>query len=64
MHQLRKEPAAQAKADILRAYDKPLAHSAITITVVDPATLQFTERSSTGKTFSVTITMDASASRT
>ncbi|MFZ1881267.1 MAG: hypothetical protein WAU41_14065 [Gaiellaceae bacterium] len=55
MHQLRKEPAAQAKADILRAYDKPLAHSAITITVVDPATLQFTERSSTGKTFSVTI---------
>jgi hypothetical protein len=55
MHQLRAEPAAQAKPDILRAYDKPLARSSIKIAVVDPTTLQFTERSSTGKTFSVTV---------
>lgn len=55
MHQLRSEPAAQAKADILRAYCKPLAHSSIKIAVVDPTTLQFTERSSTGKTFAVTV---------
>jgi hypothetical protein len=55
MHQLRSELAAQAKADILRAYGKPLTHSSIKIVVVDPTTLQFTERSSTGKTFGVTV---------
>jgi hypothetical protein len=55
MHQLRKEPAARAKPDILHAYDKPLAHSPIKIALVNPTTLQFTERSSTGKTFSVTV---------
>jgi hypothetical protein len=55
MHQLRSEPAAQAKADILRAYGKPLTHSSIKIAVVDPTTLQFTERSSSGKTFAVTV---------
>ncbi len=55
MHQLRAEPATQAKADILRAYRKPLAHSSIKIAVVDPTTLRFTERSSTGKTFAVTV---------
>jgi hypothetical protein len=55
LHQLRKEPSAQANADILRAYDKPLAHSSIKIAEVNPTTLQFTERSSTGKTFSVTV---------
>jgi hypothetical protein len=55
MHHLRAEPAAQAKADILRAYGKPLARSAIRIAVVDATTLQFSERSSSGKTFSVTV---------
>ena len=55
MHKLRQEPAAQAKADIESAYGKQLAHSPITITVIDPATLQFSERSSTGKVFSVTV---------
>jgi hypothetical protein len=55
MHQLRAEPAAQAKLDILRAYGKPLAHSSIKIVVVNPTTLQFNEGSSTGKTFSVTV---------
>lgn len=55
MHELRKKPAAQAKADILRAYGKPLARSSIKIAVANPTTLQLTERSSTGKTFSVTV---------
>lgn len=55
MHHLRAEPAAQAKADILRAYSTPLAHSSIRIAVVSPTTLRFTERSSNGKTFSVTV---------
>jgi hypothetical protein len=55
MHQLRREPAAQAKVDILRAYGKPLTHSSIKIAVVDPTTLQFSEKSGSGKTFAVTI---------
>jgi hypothetical protein len=55
MHQLRREPAPQAKADILRAYGKLLAQSPIGIEVIDPSTLRFTERSTTGKTFSVTV---------
>jgi hypothetical protein len=55
MHKLRKEPAAQAKTDIQSAYGKQLANSPITITVIDPATLRFTERSNTGKLFSATV---------
>ena len=55
MHELRKESATQAKTDISRAYGKQLAHSPIKITVVDAITLQFTERSSTGKSFAVTV---------
>ena len=55
MHTLRKEPAAHAKADIIRAYGKPLATSPIRITVVDASTLRFSERSSTGKLFAVTV---------
>lgn len=55
MHRLRKEPAAQAKADIEHAYGKQLARDPITITVVDPATLRFSERSGTGKVFHVTV---------
>jgi hypothetical protein len=55
MHTLRKEPPAKEKTDILRVYRKPLASSPITMTVIDPATLQFAERSSSGKQFTVTV---------
>ncbi len=55
VQQLRKEPAAQAKRDILAAYRKGLARDPISITVVDPTTLRFTEQSSAGKTFAVTV---------
>jgi hypothetical protein len=55
MHELRREPATPAKAAIIRVYGKQLAQSPIRIAVVNPTTLQFTERSSTGKTFAVTV---------
>jgi hypothetical protein len=55
MHTLRKEPAARAKTDIQNAYRKQLAHSPITISVLDSATLRFAERSGTGKLFQVTV---------
>lgn len=55
MHQLRKEPAPQARTDILHTYGKQLAHSPIKITVLDSATLRFSETSTTGKPFSVTV---------
>jgi hypothetical protein len=55
MHQLRKEPAAQARHDIEVVYGRNLARSPIRITVTDPATLRFTETSSTGKAFQVTV---------
>jgi hypothetical protein len=55
MHQLRKEPASKARSNIVRVYGKPLAQSPIVITVVDPTTLSFTERSTTGRRFSVTV---------
>jgi hypothetical protein len=52
---LRREPARRAKADLLRFYRSRLAHSPIRVTVVDPATLRFTERSRTGRVFRVTV---------
>jgi hypothetical protein len=55
MHELRREPPAQAKRDIEAAYARDLAHSPIRISSVDSHTLRFSERSSTGRTFSVTI---------
>jgi hypothetical protein len=55
MHQLRKEPAAQALKDIKATYGRELAHSPIRIKLVDPETLQFTETSPTGRHFQVTI---------
>jgi hypothetical protein len=55
MHQLRKEPAAQAKRDIDAAYGRNLAHSPIRVTLVSPTTLRFTETSATGRRFQVTI---------
>lgn len=55
MHQLRTEPAAQAKTDILHTYATPLASGPIKLTVVDPTTLRITETSRTGKMFAVTI---------
>jgi hypothetical protein len=55
MHQLRKEPAAQAKRDIDAAYGRNLARSPIRMTLVSPTTLRFTETSATGKRFQVTI---------
>jgi hypothetical protein len=55
MQKLRKEPAARAKLDIQGAYGEQLAHSPITIVVVNPTTLRFTERSGTGKLFSVIV---------
>ena len=54
MHEIRKEPANQAKADVLRAYGGELAKSPITITATDRV-LTIAERSTTGRTFSVTI---------
>jgi hypothetical protein len=54
MHELRRELANQAKTDILRVYGKQLAKSPITITAADN-TLTLTERSSTGRRFSVTV---------
>ena len=55
MHELRREPATRAKADIVRVYGEQLAQSPIRITVVDPTTLTCTERSATGKLFWVTV---------
>jgi hypothetical protein len=55
MHQLRKEPAAEAKRDILAFYGAVLAHSPIQITVVNASTLRFSERSRTGRIFFVTV---------
>jgi hypothetical protein len=55
MHQLRKEPSAQAKRDITRAYEKQLATSPIEVTVVNPSTIRFSETSTTGKRFTVTV---------
>ena len=55
MHELRKEPAARAKRDIEAAYRRNLATSAIQITLVNPTTLRFRERSGTGKQFDVTV---------
>lgn len=52
---LRKEPAAQAKAAIESSYGRPLAKSRLRIAVIGPTTLQFTERSPTGKEFQVTV---------
>jgi hypothetical protein len=54
MHEIRTEPANQAKADILRVYGKQLAKSPITITATDHA-FTFAERSTSGRTFSVTV---------
>jgi hypothetical protein len=55
MHQLRKEPAAQAKRDIEAAYGHQLTRSPIRISVTNPTTLRFTETSPTGRRFHVTI---------
>jgi hypothetical protein len=55
MHQLRKEPAAQAKHDIEAAYGRNLAHSPIHVTVISPTTLRFSETSPRGRQFQVTI---------
>jgi hypothetical protein len=56
MHQLRKEPAAQAKRDIEASYGRNLAHSPIRITVINATTLRFSEASATGRRFQVTVT--------
>ena len=55
MHHLRKEPVARARHDIEAVYGRNLAHSAIHIAVIDPATLRFSETSPTGRQFQVTI---------
>jgi hypothetical protein len=55
MHVLRKEPAARARRDIVRAYGAALARSSIRMTVLDARTLRLSEQSSTGKRFSVTV---------
>jgi hypothetical protein len=55
VQELRKQPAATAKADILHRYGAQLSNSPIAISVVNPTTLTFTERSSTGKQFTVTV---------
>ena len=55
VHQLRREPAARARADILAAYGNELSRSPIRIAAVDAETLRFSERSGTGRTFSVTV---------
>ena len=55
LHELRREPAAAAKRDILRTYGRQLARSPIRVTVEDASTLRFVERSTTGRTFTVTV---------
>jgi hypothetical protein len=55
MHQLRKEPAAQAKRDIQAAYGRNLAQSSIRIAVINATTLRFSETSTTGRRFQVTV---------
>lgn len=55
MHVLRAEAAPRARADIERAYRNALATSAIRIELVNPDTLRFSERSATGRTFSVIV---------
>ena len=55
MQQLRKEPAAQARRNILQTYSRDLAHSPIEVAVAGPTTLRFSEASPTGKTFTVTV---------
>jgi hypothetical protein len=55
MHDLRAEPARQARAGIFQAYGKELARSPIRISVVDAMTLRFVERSGTGRLFTVTV---------
>ena len=55
MHQLRKEPAVQAKRDIETAYGRQLAKSQIKVAVIDSATIRVSEQSTTGKTFTVTV---------
>ncbi len=55
MHELRAEPAAQAKRDIEARFRHALLHSAIRVSVAGPSTLRFSERSPTGKAFHVTI---------
>lgn len=52
---LRREPAAQAKTDILRVYGKQLTQSPIRIDVTTSNTLVFSERSPTGESFTVTV---------
>lgn len=52
---LRREPAAQAKATILSVYGKQLAQRPIRITATAANTLVFSERSPTGKRFTVTV---------
>jgi hypothetical protein len=55
MHVLRREPAPRAKADILRTYGELLARSPIRIRVAGRRTLVVTERSPSGRLFSVTL---------
>jgi hypothetical protein len=55
VHRLRREPAVAARRDIVRAYGTQLANSPLRITVVDPSTLRFSERSTTGRVFAVTV---------
>jgi hypothetical protein len=55
MQQLRREPAAQAARDIKIAYGRNLAHSPIRITVINATTIRFSETSSTGRQFNVTV---------
>jgi hypothetical protein len=55
MHQLRKEPAAQAARDIKIAYGRNLAHGSIRIMVINATTIRFSEASPTGRQFNVTV---------
>jgi hypothetical protein len=55
MQRLRREPAVTARSDILAAFGRQLATSPIRIEASNAATLVFTELSSTGRTFEVTV---------
>ena len=55
MHTLRAEPAKEARADIVHTYGSALADSGIRIDVVSTDTLRFSERSTTNRTYFVTV---------
>jgi hypothetical protein len=55
MQQLRKQPAVQARRNIEAVYGHNLARSPIRVTVINMTTIRFSETSTTGRQFNVTV---------